>query len=205
MSGENALLASANYGTFVCRVTAVSYGMKIVGEQQDARASQTFLTSRVVEDNFILSIVFASYASFTAFGTWMQGYIAKQGGGDSTAMPMRVIVPSRNFDKIGIPTSPIPFGDDITLVTHKVKVSFVAAIDPNPTNFAKYFPAPNDTIFAPYFYPAGTQLAANSAPGVDFLYDNPGYFTPPVGPADFAVFPDTATPPIKVGPGNKAQ
>lgn len=205
MSGENALLASANYGGFVCRVTGISHGMKITGEQQDARASQTFLTSRVVEDNFILSIVFTSYAGYAAFGDWMRGYIEKQSGVDSTAKPMRVIVPARNFDRIGVPTSPIPFGDDIAVITHQVKVTFVATIDPNPTNFAKFFPAPNDTIFAPYFYPAGTQLAGNSAPGVDFFYDNPGYFTPPPGPADFAVFPNTPDATILQGGRNKAQ
>lgn len=206
MSGENALLASANYGAFVCRVTAVSHGIKIIGQEQDARSSQTFLTSRVVEDNFILSIVFATYAGYAAFGNWMQGYIQKQAGADSTGMPMRVIVPSRNFDRIGIPTSPIPFGDDITLVTHKLRVSFVATIDPNPTNFSKYFGAPNDTIFAPYFYPGGTQLAANSPPGVDFLFDNPGYFTPPPGPADFAVYPSGSPDAVILQGGrNKAQ
>jgi hypothetical protein len=206
VSGENALLASANYGAFVCRVTGISHGMKITGEQQDARASQTFLTSRVVEDNFILSIAFAGFQGYQAFGEWMKGYIEAQSGVDSTAKPMRVIVPARGFDKIGIPTSPIPFGDDIAVVVHKVKVTFVATIDPNPTNFSRYFPALNDTIFAPYFYPAGTQLSANSPPGVDFFYDNPGYFTPPAGPADFAVYP-TGSPDAAIlqGGRNKAQ
>jgi hypothetical protein len=93
---------------------------------------------------------------------------------------MRVTVPSRGFDKMGVPSSGVTFGDNRTTTVHRMTLTFVGTADPigsfgtgnikAPTAISQFSIPDDPTHTLPYFYPGGTQLSGVDM-GDDLLYD----------------------------------
>lgn len=156
----NGVMAVAGYGSKDVLVEAIGYGISIEAQTDDARNQRVFYMTRVVDDDFSLSLAFRSHDEFEGWAKWVAEYLRRLANGQLG--PLRVRVPQFSFDKLGVPagSSAVPFGDAVVPLVHRVDVSFIGAADPTAANdknkaISQFRDAGNDTLIAPYFYPAG--------------------------------------------------
>jgi hypothetical protein len=157
-TGENASLSVANYGTRTVLLESIGHGMTVISDTAEARDLQAFYTTKTVESGFDIGLAFISYDRFRSWSAWMQEYLRRLGAG--AFGPMRVKCPKFGFDKLGIPSSPIPFGDDRKTVIYRVSMTLIGATNPTEVSvnnklISQFRNAGNDTTIAPYFYPSG--------------------------------------------------
>ena len=171
----NCTISIANFGRARVRATRVVHGMSVVayaGEDQ-SRAGKAFYPSKRTSGSFELTLVFSRDKGYRQVMEWLQRYQRWAGNPKTQANPCRVLIPSRDFDKIGVLESGVTFGDDVRDITHKVTLAFAGASDPidfKNSVVSKYVRAKSKDPSLPYFYPAGSQLKG-TASGWDMIYD----------------------------------
>lgn len=175
MAGENCTLAVTSYGARSVKCDGIGYGMDVVaGAPDSARNYRAFYISKVATNRFYLNLVFVKFADYDAFVRWVEEY-GKQASTPGTPVgAMRVTIPARRFDRVGVPVTGITFGDLVRKTSYRLTVIFDGARDlgdttvPKPSTFS--LPA-NDKTDAPYFYPAGVQSSAAVSSVEDQLYN----------------------------------
>jgi hypothetical protein len=160
----NGSFSASGYGTAEFYVNHIAYGVEAIFSDADARAERTVYFHNVVNDNFVISMVFNSWASYNAAANWFRGYMSQAADPENQGVsPMVVQVPSRNFIGIGIPETGISYGDHVPAITYPMTVSFTGASDYSQASEISYTPPQNSSIYDagnPYFYPLGIQLAS---------------------------------------------
>jgi len=170
-TGENATMTVAGYGTRSVILESIGHGMSVVADSAEARNHKAFYTTKVTSGSFDLGIAFTSYAKYNSWVSWMREYLRRLANGQLG--PMRVQMPKLGFDKIGVPSTSILFGDARRNVIYRADITFIGTSDPTETSthnatISQFRLGSKDALVAPFFYPGGTQKAAGE--GGD-LYD----------------------------------
>ena len=173
MSTTNGLLSATGWGQHRVTVTQVAHGVSIITNQDDARSMRSLYLLRRSVAPFTVWVHSASYAESVELAEWLRGYATRAASPGSGVGAMRVQVPSRDFDQLGVPDGEIAYGDRVGAYTYPATLTFQGVADTrergNPV-VATYQAAADKTV-SQYFYPAGTQLSGQRV-GVDF-YDTP--------------------------------
>lgn len=174
MAGENCTLAVQTYGERRVVVTRVAYGLEILtsSNEDQSRSAKQFHTAKVAYGTFHLNMVFTSWEAREDFNIWMETYLRRlTNPGRQYLYPMRVTIPSRKFERIGIPQGGLRYGDEVARATYPAALVFHAATDPQKANLseltATFKPAESDDPALAYLYPAGEQLSGLQK-GADF-------------------------------------
>lgn len=171
---SNATMSASKWGTIYVKILQIGHGVHIASSTVQTRFSRALYATKRTSGTFGLVIVCSSYDEYDSLGKWITGYGRKAASTEGGVGPVRVVVPSRNFDKVAIPSG-VTFGDAVGAITYPVSINFTGARDPVPhtPGFISSFSLPTGRDVdpaLPYFYPGGTQLAG-AAKGDDALYD----------------------------------
>jgi hypothetical protein len=154
------------------RVTSISYGLNIIGSEDEAARAKTFYARQVQEDVFHLTVQFITLAERRSFFKWFQSYaiLATQ---PSPVGAMRVQVPVRGFDFYGTLTQGVQEVTTPQDVTWSMALQFngaqptVAISSAYLNDASAYTPPSNDPTSATWFYPSSSLSAQNNA---DYIF-----------------------------------
>lgn len=128
--GANGLFLAGGYGSAMFVVTQIAYGAETVFQEGESATERTVYFRNVVDDNFVVTMEFDSWAAKTAAANWFQTYMRAVADPDTnTVSPMFVSVPSRNFFKVGIPQTGVSFGEEVAQIVYPMTVVFVGTAD----------------------------------------------------------------------------
>jgi hypothetical protein len=145
------------------RVTQVSYGLNIIGNEDQAAAFKTFYARQVQEDTFVILAMFINAAERRDFFTWYQAY-AKYTTTPSPVGAMRCQVPARGFDFYGTLADGVVESTTVKDVAWMMSLKFVGAqptvslssaytSDNTVNGQPLYVPPSNDDVATNWFYP----------------------------------------------------
>ena len=195
LAANNGAIAIPGYGTKPLVVETVEHGLVIMAEESASRMRRTYYQQRTYTDSFDIAVACLSYAHYAELASWLQGYGKRLADIGGNLGPARVTVPSRQFDKVGVLTSGVTFGDSRPSVVYRMRLTFIAAGDLQ--SVASNFKLPSgDTFVAPFYYPAGTQNNANGGGDFGFQYNEAIDMAAATAKAESAV---TSTPPEDFG------
>lgn len=162
MSGENCTLSASGYGQVGVVVSSFSHGMEVIGSSDQGRNRKAFYASARTSTAFSITILLGSDRTrYALFVLWLKSYCDRLASPNGGVAPMRVRIPSRNFDRLAVPRSGIRFGDNMEEISRKLVINFIGARSPddfaNP--IASQFVNTTDAD-ARYFYPGGVLLTA---------------------------------------------
>ncbi len=163
------LLSAAGYGELRVTVTRVSFGMSIDASSGVSRHGKAMYSKAVTDGEFAIDMIFRNHGEYAKVNSWFQGYGRGLSNPGSTIGPIRVIYPPRNFDRVGIPNSPITFGDNVRSVTYKMTMGFLTTRD--VSTVASQFDNKSVDNQTKYFSPAGEQLTGDKGGVGDAIYD----------------------------------
>lgn len=184
------------------RCDALSYGIDVVSSEDVGRLSRTFNPHHTDSHSFSLRIVCSTHEEFTELNTWLHDFVKSTIQGKGTVM--RVQVPSRDFDRVGVLQGGIEFGTHVGEVTFPITLTFIGARDAVTTTTAilsQFVPSGTDyKEYGQYFYPAGTQLSGDERPS-SYGEDIPTGFLAGVA----TQIADILAPPTLLGPDGSNQ
>lgn len=200
----NALFIAQGYGVQGVPFVGASFGLEIISGEAHSSVNQTMYTTKVTNDSFNIVLVYADYGEYDGFSRWLQNYATSVVDPNSGVGACRVICPAQFFDKTGVPTTGIDFGDAYDAKTYTLQIAFEGAEDSITINdgsspfWSTFVPAIADPVDAPYFYPGGIQLSGTQAGNDEAFYEAapnvPGYSgTLPI--------PSSPLPPLGRGTG----
>lgn len=181
----NGTLSATNYGAKRVTIEKVTYAVEFIADQDQTRMGRAYYAKQMTAAPFQIAIVCASHGEAQVLADWFKGYGDRAASGHAQVGSMRVTVPSRQFDKMGVPSTGIVFGDDRTSVLYRMNISFAGTGDPigglglvdTTAKGVSTFSMPEDeSKILPHFYPGGVQLSGDDM-GEDLLYDR-GTLTP---------------------------
>lgn len=167
---SNCRIGARNYGERRFSVASLNHGMSFVtGGTSTTRNQRWFYNKKVSSSSFSLVATCNSYDDYLESSNWLSRYMAIKSNpdtGDSYG-PLRVQIANVNwdesqpvsFDKTGILTSAVPYGDTATSVTYQIQMSFTGAsnaIDLSSGTAAEGLfsqPLPEQDPSFKYFYP----------------------------------------------------
>lgn len=179
MTRFNGTMSATNYGSKQISVERLGHGITFRADGDTTRMGRSYYAKAVVASPFEVTLVFPDHAEYADFAEWLRGYGDRCSMGTVQVGPMRVVVASRKFDKTGIPTTGVTFGDARTSVLYRMNLTFAGAPDPigalgageTAVAAVSQFSMPADeTLTLPHFYPGGIQLSGADQ-GDDLLYD----------------------------------
>jgi hypothetical protein len=103
MAVKNGTLIADGIGNYPIQVLQISYGLNIIAQEDQAATFKILYTRQVQTDTFALQVVFDSISERLAFRQWAVNYAA-QAISPSSVGAIRVTVPQRKFDMIGVLT-----------------------------------------------------------------------------------------------------
>lgn len=189
--GANAYLSAKNFGWVHVRVVQINHGMRVVAQESIARRHRVFYPMKETSGAFAITMIFSDHVEYQKFGQWMAEYarrIASPNTKKARVGPMRVTVPVRNFDKTGVPSGSIEFGQNVRAASYTMSIQFEGTRDSIDATRASTFVLPRRSIIKrnpeiPHFYPAGRQLSGDRY-GKDYLYDQEQSLAVEVQPPD---------------------
>ena len=175
MGNANCTISIANFGAVRVKAMRATHGMSVVAYNGggQSRHGEAFYPSKRTSGSFELVLKFSSYEGYERVGVWLQRYMIWAGNPKALATPVRVQIPSRDFDKIGALEKGPSFGDQVAATSYEMNLGFVGARDPMAMGgtYVSRFQRPKvKDPAAEYFYPAGTQLSGQQN-GWDTAYD----------------------------------
>ncbi|WP_428957954.1 hypothetical protein [Streptomyces sp. cg35] len=165
-------LAGTNLSMRV-RVDMLGHGLTMVADESMARNSRAYYPHRLAPARFYVRVLLRGYAERKAFADWMQlyaAYVMNPGLPAGTKFPdMRVLIPSRGFDREGVPLSGFEWGDTIGGMVWTPTITFETTREPQDTEkwSTSSFVDGNDPDMK-YFWPMGTQLGGNAVPSGNY-------------------------------------
>lgn len=103
MAPKNGTFIADGIGNYSIQVLQIAYGLNIIAQEDQAATFKILYTRQVQTDTFSLQVVFDSLTERLAFRQWVVNYAA-QAISPSPVGAIRVVVPQRNFDMIGVLT-----------------------------------------------------------------------------------------------------
>lgn len=176
--GLNCSLTYLRGGTvhkFRARVDAVGHGVTMVAEESSARNQRAYYPHKAAPARFYLRVLLVGQNERDTFANWMQryaDYVMDPGLPGGERFPdMRVLVPSRNFDREGVPLTGFQWGDHIGGIVWTPTIVFETTREPQdttswrPSRFVK-----SGDRDMKYFWPSGTQLGGNAVPSGSYTH-----------------------------------
>jgi len=156
-------------------VYSVEHGIDISSDiSQSVNLRSIYMRKRKM-DGFNILIKLKSFSEYKIASKFFQNYNdfltnPNQGG---TLQPMVVIVPSRDFMMLGVPTGNYPMGKGIGDYTFTMSLEFTGTINPtSPTEYTSYYQVDADPQ-SQYYYPLGNQPGSATNNIETLIYDNP--------------------------------
>lgn len=189
---NNCRLSVANYGQVAVRATRVVHGMSIVsyGGEPQSRNGKAFYSSKRTSGSFDLQLIFSSHRRYRQVAEWLERYGRWVANPGTDASPMRVTIPSRNFDKTAALTTGVTFGDVAIGITYTMNLAFMGSRDPldlSSRHLSTFAVPDSDDPALPHLYPGGTQTSGD----VNESWDNAVYDGPDLLPSVLAPEGDT--------------
>lgn len=173
----NCTISVAGYGTRSFYCTGVQYGINVVANQGASRNGQAFYPLKRTSGSFTLMLLFPNHRDYQNAAIWFANYATIMANGSDKLGPMRVQIPSSEFDKVAIVKSGIEFGDTMESVTYGMTLGFDGArdsLDPASALISSFItPKGVDTI-GRYFFPATTPTGDASPNQTPWYLYNPG-------------------------------
>lgn len=179
-SGLNCTM-SYSYGgkTYVFKIRAqeIAYGSRMVAEEAQARTRRAYYPHQVSSIPFSVIPIIKGYAERTAFSNFLGDYVKRiqDPALSVSAFPtMKVVCAARSFQRWGVPTSGIEWGDHVGSMVWTPRVVFETHIDqtlgdaPGSYDWVSFFVFQKNALEASpqlaYFYPSGIQLSGAQVP-----------------------------------------
>lgn len=176
------------------RVRRLVKGYTMLAEESQARTSRAFYPRRTAPSEFSIEIDLIGRWERISFNRYLMEYasqVLEEVGTGEESIQMKVVIPSRNFIRLGIPKEGVEFGTRLGEMVFSPRLVFETSREPLDWN-ADFDPsivqadaAGMKSDATKYFYPTGTQLSGedeatailqvvNSVPSGD-----PGEFNDP--------------------------
>lgn len=138
-TAKNCLISIPDYGKATVWVETLTHGLSIFNlggrtESDQSRTRRHFFTTHRSSGGFIIEIIFSSHRAQEKFHNWIEGYSRGAADPSMDTPPARVVIPSRNFDKLGVLESAISYGDEVGKVLYKTTLEFMGGSEPVDLN-----------------------------------------------------------------------
>jgi hypothetical protein len=164
MARRSCQLSVVGYGSYELDCIDLSYGIKFEGNEGTARHHHTYYPKRQDNGDFAITLRFSKFEKYDSFIRWMIGYGRRLADADQIPVAMRVRVPSRNFDRKGVPLRGVEMGVSYDDVVWDVPLTFTGVEDEviafNNPGLSHMVQPTQDWETSRYFYPEGVQLDA---------------------------------------------
>lgn len=161
--GANCVLTykSGGYIGASLRCSKLTIDYQVNSEESHARQTRAFYPHRRSQGNFSMTFDFKGWREYRDAMNWFRAYATVVLNRNSTVPPpMTVLMPSRSFTRLGIPTTGVSYGDHIGSMVFSPSITFVSVSDPNDptTNIVKTNSASTThevagALSTVYFYP----------------------------------------------------
>jgi hypothetical protein len=131
-TSANAVLSYRHGGVNLAKVRCSQVGVDYSVNSEESHASQhrAFYPHRRSQGTFSMVIDLKGQAEFNRVMQWFHSYAKiALSPGMVVPPPMSVVVPSRDFNRLGIPTTGIQFGDYIGSMVFSPQVVFLSVSD----------------------------------------------------------------------------
>lgn len=139
-SNPNATLSYSSKGTNLARVRVpkLSFTYSQNSQESHARQHRAYYPHRRSQGNFSLTFACNGWREFNRLTAWFREYADIVLNLDAAAVPppMTVAVPSRNFLRLGIPTTGLQYGDHIGSLVFNPTIDFLSVSDPSDSSTA---------------------------------------------------------------------
>jgi hypothetical protein len=178
--------------TYKVRATVVTHGTQQIAEESHARTHRAFYPHRSAPQRFAVTVQAKGWSERRDLMNWLGSYGEYMVDPDLSASvypAMTVLIPSREFTGIGVLLEGYGWGDHIGSMVFEHNLVFESSVDPgqtkqpNTSTVDNKWEAFTQDQAIQYFYPFGTQLSGNDAPG--------GNYDKIVYPGDPGSFNDT--------------
>lgn len=155
-------------------VTSVEHGIEISSRISQAANERSIYMRKRKMDGFDIMLKLRSYNEYQTASRFFQNYndFLTNQNFTGTLNPMIVIIPSRDFMMMGIPTGNYPTGKSFDDYTFMMPLNFVGTINPtSPTEYSSYYQTDPDPQ-SQYYYPLGNQQGSATDNVETLVYDN---------------------------------
>lgn len=153
------------------RCDKIIHGVELVADESQGRTQRAMYPKKQIPAQFSINAVLVGYTEHTDFSNWLSAYslYALHPDRGGTFPEMSVSVPSRNFQRAGVPISGMEYGDHVGSMVWNRMVTFETSREPwdaKKPRYSKYY----DPVEAfaglenRYFYPKGVQLGGDEVP-----------------------------------------
>jgi hypothetical protein len=160
------------------RCNGIGYGFDVVAEESHARQTRAFYPRQVAEQNFAITLELKGYREFQGAMEYFRRYT--QSFMVAANNSMYVVVPSRRFVRLGVPTGGMADGDHVGSNVFSPTLIFESVYDPadpdlisnssNTSQYSKFDRSSSEADSAGrFFYPASADTNDPNATG-DLLY-----------------------------------
>jgi hypothetical protein len=177
----NCFFSWGRYGSshaFQTRCRGLTHGFDVIADESHARQTRAFYPRQVAEQAFTVTLELKGYREFQAVMDFFRQYVQSFMSVANNAM--YVVVPSRNFVRLGVPVAGIADGDHVGSNVFLPTVKFESVYDPadpdvisnsaNTSRYSKFDPSTSAADpAAEFFYPAAASTNDPNASG-DLLY-----------------------------------
>lgn len=126
---SNCLLSVSLFGSKRVTATKVSFGMSLSSIQAEGRSSKVMHSTNLQGSGFTVDLIFKNHREYASTMDWLARYIRWIASADGNMSPVRVVIPARNLDKVGVLTSGVTFGDRVGALTYSASLKFDGAED----------------------------------------------------------------------------
>jgi hypothetical protein len=107
-------------------------------DESHARQHRAYYPHRRSQGSFDISFICKGWREFNSLTAWFRAYANVVLNLDATSVPppMTIVIPSRNFLRLGIPTTGLQYGDHLGSMVFEPTVSFISVSDPNDPSTA---------------------------------------------------------------------
>jgi hypothetical protein len=179
-AGLNCTLSYSYSGktyAFQIRAQEIAYGSRMVAEEAQARTRRAYYPHQVSSIPFSVTPIIKGYAERTAFSNFLGDYVKRIQDPSlsvSSFPTMKVVCAARSFQRWGVPTSGIEWGDHVGSMVWTPQVVFETHVDqslgdtPGSYDWVSFFVFQKNALEASpqlaYFYPNGVQLSGDQIP-----------------------------------------
>ena len=164
------------------RCRSVTSGFDVIATESHARQTRAFYPHQVADQNFSITLELKGYEEYRVAMDYFRGYI--QSFMVAAHNAMYVVVPSRQFARLGVPVSGIGDGDHVGSNVFSPEIVFASVYDPSDpdlvsksSNTSQYSRFDRSTAegdpAARFFYPPSASTNNPNATG-DLLYAEGG-------------------------------
>jgi hypothetical protein len=139
-TSPNCVLTYSYQGVNIARVRtdefSFTYGQN--SDESHARQHRAYYPHRRSQGSFTITFTCKGWHEYNNLIAWFRRYAAVVLNLNASAVPppMTVVIPSRNFLRLGVPTTGLQYGDHTGSMVFKPQISFISVSDPGDPSTA---------------------------------------------------------------------